>query len=289
MIRQLCVMAACASALATGIARADTTPSTPPDAPAHSLFDPTPDSALRGLCTDRPTKSTGPCTVDAGHWQVEVDAYDVTWDRSGGVGTRTTVIADPTLKLGLTDSLDVEASYAARVETTTTAGGVTTRAAGGGDLYLRAKYNLIGDNGGSLAAAVSPFVKLPTAGHQIGNGAVEGGVIAPVQLTLSTGLQILVDPEMDLLENGSGHGNHLNLVNLVSVSRPLTSTLTLSAEVWSDANFEPVKTVTQASLDLGLAWIPKAMPALQLDGGVNIGLNRSTPDLQVYAGVSRRF
>ena len=83
MIRQLCVMAACASALATGIARADTTPSTPPDAPAHSLFDPTPDSALRGLCTDRPTKSTGPCTVDAGHWQVEVDAYDVTWDRSG--------------------------------------------------------------------------------------------------------------------------------------------------------------------------------------------------------------
>ncbi len=287
MMRNLILLAACGVALATGTAQADPVPAT--DTAAHSLFNPTPDSALRGLCTDRPTKSTGPCTVDAGHWQVEVDAYDVTWDRTDGVQTRTTVTANPTLKLGLTDALDVEASYAPRVEVTTTTGGTTTRAASGGDLVLRAKYNLVGNSGGNLAAAVSPFIKLPTAGRQIGNGAVEGGVVAPVQLTLSNGLQLLIDPELDLLQNASGHGNHLNLVNLISVSRPLSPTLTLSAEIWSDANFEPLKTVTQTSLDLGLAWIPKAMPSVQLDGGVNFGLNRSTPDVQVYAGISHRF
>ena len=287
MIRHLIMLAAGCAALATGPAVADA--AGPADAPTHTIFNPTPDNALRSLCTDRPTKSTGPCTVDAGRWQVEVDAYDVTWDRTVGTSTRTTVTANPTLKLGLTDTLDVEASYAARVETRTTTGGATTRASSGGDLYLRAKYNLIGNSGGRLSAAISPYVKLPTAGRQIGNGAVEGGVIAPVQLTLGNGLQILIDPELDLLQNGSGHGAHLNLANLISVSRALSPTVTLSAEIWSDANFEPVKTVTQSSLDLGLAWIPKAAPSLQLDGGVNLGLNRSTPDLQVYAGVSHRF
>lgn len=28
---------------------------------------------------------------------------------------------------------------------------------------------------------------------------------------------------------------------------------------------------------------------LQVDGGVNIGLNRATPDLQLYAGVAARL
>jgi hypothetical protein len=287
MILRMALLAVCCTALATGTARADT-PS-PADAPPHTLFNPTPDGALRGLCTDRPTKSTGPCTVDAGHWQIELDAYDITWDRTDGVRTRTTVTANPTVKVGLTDSLDLEASYAARVEVTTTAGPATTRAASGGDLFLRLKSNLVGNTGGSLAVAISPFIKLPTAGRQIGNGAVEGGVVAPVQLTLGNGLQILVDPELDLLENASGRGSHLNLVNLISVSRALSSTVTLSAEVWSNVNFDPVKTVTQSSLDLGVAWIPHAAPSIQLDGGVNLGLNRSTPDVQVYAGVSRRF
>jgi hypothetical protein len=28
---------------------------------------------------------------------------------------------------------------------------------------------------------------------------------------------------------------------------------------------------------------------VQLDGGVNFGLNRHTPDVELYAGVSKRF
>jgi len=27
----------------------------------------------------------------------------------------------------------------------------------------------------------------------------------------------------------------------------------------------------------------------QLDGGVNLGLNRATPDVEIYFGMSRRF
>ena len=43
----------------------------------------------------------------------------------------------------------------------------------------------------------------------------------------------------------------------------------------------------QRSLDLGAAWL--LTRNLQLDGGVNLGLDRQTPDVQGYAGISQRF
>jgi hypothetical protein len=45
--------------------------------------------------------------------------------------------------------------------------------------------------------------------------------------------------------------------------------------------------VRQYSFDLDAAWL--ADNDMQLDGGLNIGLNRATPDLEIYLGVSRRF
>src|SRR5579871_1419567 len=95
--------------IAAGAARADDASSAPPpDKSGFTLFDPTPDADLRSLCTDRPTKSTSPCTVDAGHWQVESDVYNYTEQDSAGVSITTQLIGNPTLKLGLTNTWDVE-------------------------------------------------------------------------------------------------------------------------------------------------------------------------------------
>ena len=59
--------------------------------------------------------------------------------------------------------------------------------------------------------------------------------------------------------------------------------MTASLEVWGDANVDPAGTVKQASFDLGAAWIPAKAPNFQLDGGVNLGLNRATPGVQAHA------
>ena len=92
--------------VATAAARADDAPA--PDKSGFTVFNPTPDADLRSLCTDRPTKSTAPCTVDAGRWQVEADVYNFTTQTTGGVTTITQLFTNPTLKLGLTNTLDVE-------------------------------------------------------------------------------------------------------------------------------------------------------------------------------------
>jgi len=242
--------------------------------------------ALPPLCTDRPTKSTGPCTVDQGHWQVETDLADMTDASSGGVKTRTWTLASPTLKYGLTRTLDIEFNPSPYLSTRTTDHGSRDHVAGLGDTILRLKSVLAS---GKTAVSISPFVKLPTARRGLGNGKVEGGVVLPVQLALSDDLQLLFDPELDALENDAGNGRHLNAAGLVSLTKSVTPTTSFSAEIWAGKNFEPSGTVTQVSADLGLAWIPTWNQDLQWDTGVNIGLNKATPRQQIYLGLSRRF
>ncbi len=291
-LRRLIAPLAMLGFMAAGLARADDAPSPPPpDKSGFTLFNPTPTADLRSLCTDRPTKSTGPCTVDAGHWQVESDVYNWTQQSLDGVTTATELFTNPTLKLGITNTLDFELNIAPyeRVTTHDSATGVTTTAEGVGDLFLRAKWGLIGDDGGNFGFALVPFVKVPTASGGIGNGAVEGGLVVPIQFNLPNNLQVVFDPEVDVLADAVGLGRHANAISLVSLSYPVSKTVTLSAELWGDANFDPTGTVTQASFDLGAAWIPAGAPNFQLDGGVNLGLTRATPGVQAYVGVSHRF
>ena len=246
---------------------------------------------LRALCTDRPTKSTSPCTVDPGHWQLESDLVNVTVDRSGGVNTTTILATNPTLKYGLSKTVDVELNWAPWqiVTTRDRSSGAKTQESGIGDLFGRLKWNLLGDDGGNISFALSPYVKLPTAKAALGNGAVEGGVIAPININLPAKFSLVIDPELDILENAAGDGRHLSTSGLLSLSRPLSATVTASLEVWTAVNFDPAGRRVQYSADLGAAWIPAGRPNLQFDGGVNLGLNRVTPAAQVYVGVSRRF
>jgi hypothetical protein len=272
-------------------ASAPATPSPSPDKTAFTLFNPTPVADLRSLCTDRPTKSTSPCTVDAGHLQFESDVFNLTVDRSGGATTTTWLVTNPTVKLGLTNALDVELNISPW-ETVTVrdhATGAQTRQSGVGDLFARFKWSLAGDDGGAVGFALVPYVKAPTASLGIGDGAVEGGLIAPLSVNLPMSFQLVVDPEVDLLKNADDTSRHINTSGLISLSRPVSKEVTLSAELWSDVNFDPAGRTTQYSADFGAAWIPAAHQNFQLDGGVNLGLNNQTPGVQAYIGVSRRF
>jgi len=262
----------------------------PPDKSGFTLFNPTPAADLRPFCTDRPTKASSPCTVDAGYFQIESDVFNVTIAHAAGVSSDVYVITDPTLKLGLTNTVDLEVSIAPyEIITTRDRDGVSTRQGGIGDLFVHVKWNLLGDDGGNVSFAISPYVKVPTAPLGIGDGAVEGGGIAILNINLPKGWSVTFEPEADLLEDASGQGTHLNVSGLASFSHPLSKEVTGSIEFWTDVDFDPIGDVTQVSGDLALAWIPASQPTLQFDCGVNFGLNRETPIAQFYVGVSHRF
>ena len=83
-----------------------------PDKSSYSIFNPTPEDQLRDLCTDRPPKANLPCTVDPGHFQYESDVFNWTRSVSGGATTDTFLYTNPTLKVGLTNTIDLEANMA---------------------------------------------------------------------------------------------------------------------------------------------------------------------------------
>lgn len=271
----LCVVAL----LAAGSARADD----------YSLFNPVPDASLRPFCTDRPTKGTGVCTVDAGHLQIEADFFNATFDHDHGVSVDTYVYADPNIKLGLGDDTDIEIAFTPYEQVMTRRHGFDDTVSGLGDVFLRLKHNFVGNGGGGLGFALEPYVKLPTASNALGNGDVEGGIVAPLSFALSDVWSLSSAPELDIVEDADGRGYHRNGVLTLGIGRPLSDSVTVAAEVWADVDGDPSGTVKQYSFDVAATWQPPGTRDLQFDAGANLGLNSSTPDVQAYVGISKRW
>jgi hypothetical protein len=264
-------------------------------APALADDQPAPAAApdggkLRDLCTDRPTKSTGTCTVDKGHWQIESDIVNVTSFRFDGITAQTTLVTSPVIKYGLSDNSDIELGFTPDeiVRVTDHNTGQSASLSGFGDMFLHWKYEFVGAGGGNFTATLDPYVKAPTARAGIGNGEWEGGLVVPVNWnSIGGGWSLGADPEVDDVHDALGSGYHLALQAPLTFSHPMGKNLTGSIEFWAGTDFDPVHTTHQYSADLAAAWV--VGPNLQLDGGVNFGLNRDTPQVQGYIGISRRF
>jgi hypothetical protein len=247
--------------------------------------------ALRDLCPDRPGKGTSACTVDRGHFQIEIDAFDISLQRQHGLTTDTTIVASPTIKYGVSDHWDVEATLVPfeRVRSRDRQPGITDAASGFGDLYLRAKYAAAIAGTNQFSFGFEPFLKIPTASKAIGNGAVEGGVVVPLGLDLGGGWSFSATPEIDALQNENERGAHIALTNVLGLSRTVAPGFTFTIEGWNASDFDPAGTTRQYSVDFAASWQPDGQPDLQLDAGVNVGLTSATPDLQVYLGLTRRI
>jgi hypothetical protein len=237
------------------------------------------------LCTDRPTKSTGTCTADHGHVQIESDLVSFSQSHEGDVTATTWVLLNPTVKYGVTDSMDVEAAAALAVESRTSSTHTSDWTSGIGDLYLKLKQRFALNERTDLA--VMPVVKLPTARHGVGNGAVEWGLLTPLIVRLNDDWTLNLSPEIDRLKNVSGSGYHTASAQLVNLGRSLPHDFSISFEWWSGWDSDPSGSTRQTSFDVGLAWL--ASRDVQFDLGINRGLNAATPRVQAYLGVAKRY
>ena len=246
---------------------------------------PTSSAADAPICTDRPTKSNFACTVPRGKWQVESDLYNDGRLSADGVTTRTQLFTSPVLKYGISDSADVNISWVPFARVTTETDGARETVDGTGDVILRVKQRYTPTDR-PLQFALVPYVKLPTAPRGVGNRAWEGGVIAPANLALPGSVTLTVVPSLDLLADADGSGRHVQLTGLVNIGKQIGRT-TLYGELWTSQNFDPSGTVRQYSADVAVAHL--ITDELQIDVGGNFGLNRATPDAQLYVGMSARW
>lgn len=287
MNRAVIFPAAVVLALAIAVAAHAQTPDVPPAAPAVAAA-PAPETGeLPSICTDRPTKSNYACVVEPGHFQYEADIVNGAFLRLNGTTTDTYLATNPTFKYGLAKNFDVEANIVPYEVIRTHSTGSTSTLEGVGDLYLRLKWNFLTTTDGKLQITALPYIKAPTARLGIGNGEVEGGLLLPVNYKLTDKITLTSVPEVDDFKDAAGSGRHVNTVQLINIGYSLPYNLTAYGELWGDWNFDPAGTVRQYSADVALAW--GVTKYLQLDGGLNFGLNRYTPGVQAYVGISQKF
>lgn len=239
------------------------------------------------ICADQPGKSSQACTVPPGHFQFESSLADWTLDKHGGERDTAIVIGETGFKFGLTDRSHIDIDIQPWQRVTSRIGNIHDDASGFGDVLVSYKYRFSPADA-ALAVAISPFVKVPTAKHSIGNGKWEGGLILPIQYAIpKTSLSLSSTPEIDWTADVDGHGHHAGMAQVVNLGWQVNDKLNLSAELWGGWDWDPDGTTRQSSADGAAAYLINKK--LQLDAGFNVGLNRVTPDLELYIGVAEQF
>jgi hypothetical protein len=256
-----------------------------PDKSHYHLFNPTPRAEMRELNTDRPDQTESPYTVDAGHFQVELDFFKFTYDRhsSDGVRTKSWNLAPINLKAGLSNNVDLQIVLDNYIHERTT--NPASRASGFGDITARLKINFWGNDGGATAFGIMPFVKLPLESSSLRNGRTEGGVILPLAVALPGGWGMGVMTEVDFVSDDDG-GHDAEWVNSITLSHDLVGHLGGYVEFFSVVGNAPGFD-WQGQVDVGLTY--GLTENVQLDCGCNFGITESAPDLQPFAGFSWRF
>lgn len=239
------------------------------------------------ICADRPGQTTPACTVPAGMTQIETTALDWARDRADGVSADELRIGESVIKLGLTERLDIELEAAPFVRIRTRDGGARETLSGFGDIAFAAKYRLTGE-AAPVRVAVKPFVKIPTAKRSLGNGKVEGGLVVPIDYAIpGSQLSLALTSEIDINADSDGSGHHVATAQAIGFGASLFSRLSVSADVSAYWDFDSAGTIRQYALGGSAAYL--LSNDVQLDAGVNVGLNRETPDIQAYSGIAFRF
>ncbi len=245
---------------------------------------------LRDLCPDRPGNATPPCIVNAGHVQVETAAFDWSRDRRDGVARDDFGFAATEVRFGLAERTEVSLAWSPFNShiLTDRRTGYREHTTGTGDLTFALRRSLANPDGKGLSLAVQPFVTAPTGSNGFGNDGWSGGVLLPFAAELPGGFGLGATPEIDWSVDAADGGHHATWTGVVSLSHAVGG-VQAGVELWVSRDDDPAGATTQATADMTLAWTPPKAPNLQFDAGLNAGLNSATPQLELYAGISRRF
>lgn len=232
-------------------------------------------NTLRPLSTDRPDTTESPYTVDAGHFQFELEIGALTRDG----GETSYAMGELNAKYGLNMCTDLQFILP-----------LYNHIAGGaesfGDTQIRVKRNLWGNDDGETALAVMPFIQLPTGADGISNDQVEGGIIVPFGFQGVGGWSYGIQAEFDLVADDVGSGHHFSFLTSATAAHALTEKTGVFFElvaIFSEGSEATSEYYFNSGLTYGVSDI------LQLDGGVRVGLSGDSEDFNPFVGVSAKF
>jgi len=251
----------------------------------YNLFRPVPGAALRDMETDRPDMTESPITVDAGHFQYEGDLFRLQRERSENSLKNTYLFNQANLKLGITGSTALQLVVQSYVLSKEVSGGEDPvyRQHGFGDLTMRIKQSLVGNDKGDFAIALLPYIKFPTSGAEEGER-YEGGLIIPMSLKLPGDWKLGMQVETDRLQDNEGSAMHTQLLESLTIAHKICNHLEGIAETYCtyDTKIHQWNNFLNAALQVEVA------KDVKLDGGLNYGLQHDAMK-SYFVGLSFRL
>lgn len=256
----------------------------PYDSARFDVFHPVPRNRLRPLRPDRPGVTESPFTVDAGHFQLEMDALRLINSREDTMRSRTFHAAYALVKIGLSRRTDFQVEvplYSIQKDR-----GEHERdwqaQRGFGDLTLRVKHNFIGDDAGKVAMAVVAYTRLPTGRHS-GNSALEGGLVLPVNIELPHRWNLDLQMGADLNYDQEQSNHYLRLMPSVALDHEFSDVFSFLVE--GVTQWDALHSGWRSSLNL--APIFTVSENLQFDLGSHLALNKDM-DREFFIGFTYR-
>ncbi|UZK71033.1 transporter [Sphingomonas sp. S1-29] len=243
----------------------------------------------RELCPSRPGLGTPACIVDAGRVLAETGLASFEREDDGDLRTDTLIAADSLVRLGLDGDSEVQLGWTAfgrvRERDAITVDVVTQ--SGLGDVSLAYKRSLANPDGSGWSVAVQPFATLPVGGEAIGAGDWGAGLLVPVTGELGGGVSFELTPRIDAAVDEDRSGRHLAYGSVIGIELAVSDAVSLTLEGSALRDNDPDGRRTEMLGAAALAWQPG--DDVQIDAGGAVGLNRDSPDFQLYLGVARRF
>jgi hypothetical protein len=233
---------------------------------------------MRELSTDRPDTTESPITVDAGHFQVETDLVVLVLDSEGPIDTSGYELLPTNFKVGLLNWMDLQLVLEPYHRVVSRAPGVRVVDDGYGATTARLKMNVWGNDGGTTAFGLMPFVTYVDDG-------VDAGLIAPLGIALPYGFDSAVMLEGDLIRRDNGKRG-LDMVASATASHEIVGPLGGYFELVVKLPTYDSSLTTFAvdgGLTLGLS------DDVQLDAGTRLGAAGPIADVELFLGASARI
>ncbi len=217
-------------------------------------------------------------TAPQSGWLLEVDVFSMAIDRhtpgKDGVEYRSTTIGSLLFSTGLSDRLDIQFGMDIGREERIVGGGASSTNSGNGDGWFRAKWNFSGNETEGPGWALLPYLKLPLANDDLGNGSLEPGVVLIFDCPLGELTQWNANLGMDCLDDGAG-GRDIPLYGSMSFTRTINDKWAAYGEFsgWID-----LSDASNWSGEIGGGITYMFNPSAWLDVALYAGLTRSAPD-----------
>ncbi len=268
-------------------------PSSKPDKSQYNLFNPTPDNLLRDFSSSRPDQTTGPRSVDAGHFYLETGvSYGL---NLGSTRTDTwTAFQSTHVRAGLTNDIELELIYDGldNTRTQTVRPGKTrtdNTVDGSTALTVRTRFVLIGNDTKGFALGIHPEIILPTVSHHAASEYTQGDVIVAAQFKLPAGFSATVNATPGIVRNANDTDYEFGFTSGVTLYHDLFRKQDrVQAYVeYYDTLVTGAAATDARQVDVGVRWRP--LKNLQFDAGCNFGVSTDATDYQPFAGIVARF